>query len=788
MQSTEKELKKQSNREIDYLRIGAILCSRWYIIAGMVLLGISCAYVYLWYTPKTYATSGILKFEQQQSEITDMINVMNNSGPGPSTLESERFILQSQSLLLNAIKKLDYRISFYISGRVRRHETYPNKPLDIDFLKFDTLSFHQDIITFKPLDKKHFQLSWIINSQEITRKFSYTAAVNLPGLSFTIKNPGEINADVLYQFQFNKAERFLDRIRKGLRADELIKNSNVITIGLTDSNPQFAADLVNAMMTEYLNYDRDQKTKSATQMIRFISDQQQYLSTQVKGAERSVEKHKQQSGVLDVSTSAGHYLAKVTDLESQRSLLKIQLMAIDQLHKQMADNQDNISLNFNMEGDIDPLLTALIGNFNSLLSDKNALLKTYRPASQVIKDVDRQIEQVKNAALQNIRASALRIRKNRKYLELQLSQANAQVAALPAAERDIVSLRRDFEINEKVYSFLSEKKLEAQINRSAILPGASIIEAAQVNKQAVSPHDAEIYRSSILLGLLGGIGIIVILRLSNPYIYDKEYVELSTSQPIIGLINTFPGNIDDHSSQLLNLVKSRSVFAESVRAIRTNLNFLAAEKNSKVICITSEISGEGKSFVAINLACTLALIDKRVVIIGADLRRPKLHQTFGLPLNKGLSNYLINQATMDDIIQHMDDEGFDFISSGNLPPNPSELLNSTAMPALLNKLRERYEIIILDTAPIGLVSDSIPLMRWSDINLFVIRYGKSTHHAAAMPDRLTAEYNLKNMLIVLNAFEENHLHSAWYKKRGDRGTRYTDYSTYANSGYYNDGN
>lgn len=777
--------KKQVHKEIDYIKLVRILFSRWYIIAGMVLLGILFAYLYLWYTPKTYRTSGVLKFEAKKSEISDLVSAMGSNNDGNSNIESEIFIIQSRNLLIGAIKKLDYRISFYTSEKFRNADLYPFKPLQIDFLEFDSLNFYQDLINYKPVDAKRFQLSWKMYGAMVEKTFAYNTPVKIGKLSFTLKDPQPLEFNA-YQFQFNTAQHFLGRVLNGLHAEELVKSTNVLTIQQTDSNPQFAADILNAIMNEYMNYDRDQKTKSATQMIRFISEQQQFLSTAVKGSEISMEKYKQNSGVLDVNASAGVFMAKVTDLESQRALLKIQLMAIDQLKKQIAGNKDNLSLNFNMEGNIDPLLATLIANFNGLLADKNILLQTYNPASQPLMAINRQLLQVKNAALQNIRGSEQRILRNIDFLNAQLAQANAQVTALPAAERDIVSLHRDFEINEKVYSFLSEKKLEAQINRSAILPGATIIETALVQNNPVTPNIGGMYKSSVMLGLMAGIGLIVLVRVLNPYIYNKEVVESTSSQPIIGIISKFPRQINEESSQILTLAKSRSIFSESVRAIRTNLNFLAAEKNSKVICITSEVPGEGKSFVAINLASTLALIQKKVVIIGADLRRPKLHKTFGLQTDKGLSNYLINQCGLDDIIQHVEEGGFDFISAGIIPPNPSELLNSVRMQTLLTELRERYEIIILDTAPIGLVSDAIPLIRWSDINLFVIRYARSTYNAAKVPDRLAEEYKLNNFMIVLNAFEENSLFSNYHKGNSEQGTRYTDYSGYKTSGYYMD--
>jgi tyrosine-protein kinase Etk/Wzc len=786
MEGTEKGQKKLTNREIDYLKIARILLSRWYFVAGSALIGLLIAYVYLWYTPKTYATSGILKFEEKKSELSDLVNVMSNSGRSPTNLQSEKFILQSRNLLLSAIRTLDYKISFYISGRVRTYDLYPRKPLQINLLKFDSLSFYQDLITFIPVDKKTFNLSWSVTGNELQQTFNYNTPVKVGNVDFTIGYPGAMNANTSYLFKFNVPDSFLDRVRAGFRTNEAIKNSNIVTIQQTDSNPQFAADILNAIMDEYLNYDRDQKTQSATQMISFINEQQEYLSSAVKGSERSLEKYKQNSGIMDVSSSANIVLSKVSELESQRSLLKIQLMAIEQLKKQIADDKNNVSLNFNLEGNVDPLLGVLTNNLNNLLTDKNILLKTYNSTSQPVEDINRQILQVKNAALQNINASNQRIQKNINYINAQLAQTNQQVSAFPAAEKNMISLRRDFEINEKVYSFLSEKKLEAQINRSAILPGATVIEQAQANYSPVSPNGKEIYRTAIVLGLLAGVVIIILIRVLNPYICDKEFVESATNIPIIGIIRKFPDRIDEDNSQILALSKPRSIFAESVRSVRTNLNFLASEKKSKVICITSEVAGEGKSFVALNLSSTLALIDKKVLLIGADLRRPKLHKAFGLSNSTGLSNYLVNQSSIEDIIQHTGHKNLDFISSGPVPPNPAELLLNERVSDLLSQLRERYEMIMIDTAPVGLVSDSIPLICQSDINLFVIRYGKSKHNAATIPQGLAHEYSLDNMAIVLNAFEENLLQSGYYKNSPNQGALhyYADYNGYQSSGYY----
>ncbi|WP_183563807.1 GumC family protein [Mucilaginibacter sp. SP1R1] len=793
MEETEKIQRKLPNQEIDYFKIGKILLSRWYWIAASVGVTMLISYTYLWYTPKTYATSGTLKIEEKKSEISDLITVMTVPERGPSKIQSITSVLQSRNLILSAIKDLDYRISFYLMGRVRTSEVYPSKPLNIELIKFDSLNFYHDLINFKGINKRSFLLSYKIGGKEIQNTFNYDAAVTIGPTSFTIKYPpGGTDKNPVYLFKFNIPEDFIERVKSGLQTGETAKNSNIIALQETDSNPQFASDILNAIMNEYVLFDRTQKTQSASQMIDFIDSQLSFLSTEVRGSENSIEKYKQKSKILDVSSASTTSVAKAAEIESSKSLLKIQLIAIDQLKDQITREKDNVNLNFAVGTSSSTSLETLVGHLDNLIQERNALLKTYNNNSQPILDINQQILQIKLTALNNIRVIRTGIEKNIAYLDSKLTEVNQTILALPAAQRDLVSLQRDFEINDKVYSFLSEKKLEAQISRAGILPGATIIEPSQPNLNAVSPNEPEIHRNAIILGLMIGLGLIVVIRVLNPYIYDKETIESLTSIPILGVIRKFPEHIDENNGQVLALAKPKSIFAESVRSVRTNLSFLSSEKQSKVICITSEVAGEGKSFVAVNLSSTLSLIDKKVILIGADLRRSRLHKTFLVPNDLGLSNYLAHQAELDEIILHSEQSNLDFIISGPVPPNPSELLHSARMTTLIAQLKLKYDIIMIDTAPIGLVSDAIPLIRISDINVFVIRSGRSKFYAATIPQRIAHEYHLDNTVIVLNAFEEELLHSRYYttKFTGDSsGTRYyyySDYSGYEGSGYYLD--
>ncbi|MDB5132546.1 MAG: polysaccharide biosynthesis proteinregulator [Mucilaginibacter sp.] len=794
MEETEKIQHKLPSQEIDYFKIIKIFLSRWYWIAGSVALCLIVANLYLWYTPKIYATSGTMKFEEKRSAMSDLISVVGSADRGPSKVQTEITVLQSGPLLLNAIKHLDYRVSFYIVGRVlnRTNELYPQKPLDVELVRFDSLNFFHDMLTFKPIDKNTFSLSYKSGRRDIQKSFSYNVPFNMGPTVFSIKYPGDIPKTAIFLFKLNTAEDFVGRVRAGLRIGETAKNSNIISLQETDSNPQFAADVLNSLMKEYLDYDTNQRTKSASQMINFIDNQLAFLSTEVKGSENSIEQYKERKKILDLGTAAGSAFGKERELETQKALLKLQLLEMDQLKQDIVNKKDNVNMNFDLGGVVDQPLSEIINKLNGLLAERSGLLKTYNDNSQPVQDINQQILQIKSNTLTTINTTRLSIENRIKYVDNQLTPVNQQISALPATQRDLVNLQRDFEVNDKVYSFLSEKKLEAQISSAGILPGATIIDTAQLNLGPVAPNEYSIRRSAVILGLIIGLGLIFLIRMLNPYIYDKETIESLTSIPIIGVIRKFPGQIDEFSSQILAISKPKSIFAESVRSVRTNLSFLASERESKIICITSEVAGEGKSFVAINLSSTLSLIDKKVILIAADLRRSKLHKTFQAPNDVGLSNYLAHQCTADDIINHSDLENLDFIISGPVPPNPSELLHSERMTALIAKLRLIYDIVMIDTAPIGLVSDAIPLIRMSDVNLFVIRSGKSKFYAATVPQRIVQEYHLNNTVIVLNAFAEDLLHSRYYTTKftgesyGSRYYYYSDYNGYESSGYYID--
>jgi len=795
MEETEKPQHKLPSQEIDYFKIGKILLSRWYWIIGSVVICTLSANVYLWYTPKTYATAGTLKLEEKKSELPDLPGgIVTGNSNNTSRVQSETIVLQSSALLLSAIKKLDYRISFFIRGRVlnRTNDVYPQKPIDVQLVKFDSLNFFRGLVTFRPMNKSSFSVSYKVGGKDVIYNYKYSVPFTIGPTSYSILNPGNLTPESSYLFQINAPENFIGRVRSGFHTNEIGKNSNIISLQEADANPQFAADILNAIMTEYLDYDRRQRTISASHQIEFIDSQLDFLSNEVKGSANSIEQYKQSKKIIDVTSATDMITAKAKDIGSQITLLNIELIAINQLQDEIVKEKENLSLDFNIGGADQDKLGDFITGLNSLILERNSMLKTYNEDAEPVRDVNKQILALKNNALYGVRQARILIQNKINYLNDQLKPIDEAFLQLPADERDMGALTRKFDINDKVYSFLSEKKLDAQISSAGIMPGATIIDQAQPNFSPVSPDENSIRRTALIFGLALGLGAIILIRVLNPYIYDKETIESLTAIPIIGVIRKYPGEIDEYSSQILAISRPRSIFAESVRSVRTNLSFLAAGEKTKIICITSEVAGEGKSFVAVNLSSTLSLIDKKVILVAADLRRSKLHKTFDVPNDLGLSNYLANQCEEGDIVMKSSQVNLDFIISGPVPPNPSELLHNSRMLELIESLKIRYDVIMIDTAPIGLVSDAIPLIRISDVNLFVIRSGKSKYYAATVPQRIRHEYHVDNTVIVLNAYAEDLLHSRYYTTKftgenyGSRYYYYSDYSGYEGSGYYLD--
>lgn len=777
--------KHQIKQELDYAKFLKIVWSRWYWVMTMLVISFSIAYAYLWYTPKKYSSSIYLKFENTQSDLDRIIKSTSQNKTNNITAES--WVIKSKPVMQRAVDHFEWQVSYFIDGKLRISEMYPEKPFIVKILKKDTLNYYNQPVHFKTTEKG-ILLSYTLNNKLVEINTYYGKEINLPNISFFIEKNNNLSTDKLFFFKFNDKSAFANRIQAGIYISEAEKFSNIASVSKTDDNPIFARDALNAIALEYLNQDLIGKSQSSNQVIKFIDSQLNYLSNNVKLSGNKLKNFKKDNKLVQLNDASKQILDEAKRLEAELKISDLDLINLDQLNQQFQSKQSTLDLNFNFSSDLPPLLNDLTKNWNNLQLEKINLQKTYIENSLKINEVNQKLDLIKNAAQENIKSTKLSLIAKRKYNEKNLNNAYAKINSFPNQEQELFNLERDYEINNSIYTLLSQKKLESQISKAAATPSATLIDSAYYNPSPISPNNASTWKFAWIIGLASGIGLIFLVRALNPFIYDKEFIESLTNTPILGLIRHYPGKIVEASGQLLSIVQPKSLFAESVRSVRTNLSFVASEKDSKVICITSEISGEGKSFVSLNIAASLSLIEKRVILIAADLRKSRIHKNFDMPNEKGLSTYLAGQNELKDIIFDSGQKNLDILVAGPVPPNPSELMYKEELANLIEKLKLSYDFIIFDTAPIGLVSDALPLIRISDVNLFVIRTGKSKLSAASIPDRISAEYQLNNTFIILNDFIQDHFYSHYYTTKYSDGYYgyYYSSNTYDAAGYYND--
>lgn len=748
----------ENTLRFSYRRILMIIYSRWYWLLAMVLLGLTLSYIYLNLTPKLYATEATLKFEEKRSEISELINV-RNVYERSNKLQSEQFVIRSREVLLNAASSLNYPLAFYKQGYINHIELYPLIPFKVIVLKSPEgdLSIRDYRVT--PTESDRFVLTFRHHDKHFKRTYRINRTLAIGNVEFMITDrfkPSQIG--VHYNLHFNTPDELLTRINNGLAMTEN-KNTNILSFTQTDKNPAFAADILNAILKSYINYDQRQKTQSANQTISFIDTLQHRLAQVVGTSGTALERFKTSSKMINVSSVTNQALERLETSERQKADLDLQSLKTNLLVKQLASKDQSATISFDLQDLKDPFLSNLLTQYNVLLLKKQGQLSTYKTGSETVADTEAQLRIIRQSLISNLEAQQRKNTEAKLFLQKQLARNGSDLTRLPNAEKDFVNLQSTFEVNQKVYAYLNQKKLEAQISRASITPAATIVNKAIAQFKPIAPIDRNVYKMAVLLGLLAGIMLIFLVRALNPYIFDRETLAQLTDIPIIGIIRKYPVALP--SAEKLLLPHGDTMFAESVRSLRSNISFLAPDVERKVICITSETSGEGKSFNALNLAHALSLIDKRVIVIAADLRKSILHRAFNADNQLGLSNYLSNQAEIAEIIiQHSDT--LSFISGGPVPPNPSELLYGQRMSNLLATIKLTYDFIIIDSAPIGLVSDAMPMMKAADVNLFIIRAGVSRYHAAKVPERLSQELGLKNFHIVLNAFNQDKLHSPYY--------------------------
>lgn len=522
------------NQEIDYIKIVKILWSRWYWIAASLIICLVFAYLYLWYTPSTYSTTGTLKLDNNNNQASALLKASNAPiGTGGKSIETESFVLKSNPILLQAISQLNYRVGYFIKGRFRTKDLYPFAPFQVEILSEDSLNRYQGLVNFNKIDEQSFDYSYFRGEERVLLRGRFGKVIKVPGYELRIKDSiGMDHAD--YCFYLHQKEDYLGRVSKGLNIKELSKGSNIISLSQIDENPVFARDVINAIMEAYIEYDSQSQKQSATQTIDFIDQQLKNMSSDLILAQNQLKQFKENNRIIDIGSYAATKTKEYTTLQTQLLDTKVQNINLDLLEDQVKQNKNKIYLNFNIEGEISSLLRSLIEKLNTLIIDRSSKIITYKEDALPIQEIDRQITDIRSAIIRNIQS--LREKQNREIalIKSEMADADQNIAAIPEQQLSFMNLQRNYDLNDKIYSLFTEKKLDAEITRSAITPSVSVVNVASLSRKVIAPQAGRVYTSAILIALIISLLVIVLVRIINPYIYDKETVESYTDLPIIG--------------------------------------------------------------------------------------------------------------------------------------------------------------------------------------------------------------------------------------------------------------
>jgi len=767
-----KESKQQDFIQIDFQRWLSKLLAWWWLFLIMPVITVAGGYLYLRYTTYEYATKATVLFKDAgQSGVLSEEGILLGQGltGGGKSMDNEMQILKSLPLMEDVVKRLNLDISYYRQGKFKEEEYYENTPVRVD--TFSLIGGGNYGISFfiQTLDNNRFV--WKRTEEEEGEIYYYDIGFNNDLGYFKISVPkSDFFSPGTYRINIAPTENIAQRYSSNLRIERVgdVFSSSILDLKLQSPTPKKAEDIINTLIEVYNNEEIEDENTILRNTLKFIDDRIDILTKELSVIEGGLERFKSRNTIMTESaaSSRGFAIGELRAALQQQSDYEVQRSILSSLENFLTLERSIFELipaNLTTET---PTLSAMIERHNNMVLERNRLMTFATEENPSRKQLEREL-------LANRALIVETIQNLNKDLEIPIQQVQRKIAQLensmtsvPSMERNLIEQTRMQSIKENLFLLLLQKREETALSEAVAAASTRIIDMARSTKLPVYPKKKLIYVASFLIGLLIPLVIISIRALFNTKIESEDDVKLLTSIPIYGRIAENKGN-----ERLVVKAGRRSAVNEMFRELRTNLNYLDINQEKKIFSVTSYVPGEGKTFVAINLAITLALTNKKVVIVELDLRKPRFQTYIGLENNdKGVTNYLIGKSSLEEIKRTFtENENLTIISSGPIPPNPSELILSEQMESLVQQLHEQYDYVIFDNPPIGLVSDALLLRKYINNLLIVTRHRYTRKVMIRNLEEMNQNGELPNAGIIINGI----------KQRGN----YYGYGNYRYGGY-----
>ena len=773
MKEIENEI-DNNEESVDFKLLIKKYTAYWYYFILSVSVCLFIAFLYNRYIRPTYIVSTTIEIRDDNNTQLGVENILEGMEmfSVKTNIENEKAVLKSFTLSERTITELGLQLSFFKHGSVQTVNQYKVNPYHVIFdtshLQLANVDMYIDILNdeeFKlKIDCKDQNTYDIKNNKKnniLQANLSYNSIhefekqIKTDYFSFKLVKTPYFNKktyleDNTYSFKLHSLDKITKKYLKDLNISPVSKESSVLKLSISGNARRKNIDYLNTLSSLYLTQGLEEKNRMATNTITFIENQILKTKDTLDKIEDKLKDFKLKNPNLKIfDKDFGTYFQK-QKTETNISEYRLHLNYYQELLSYLQNsNEVNDIISPNSIGISNPELNSLISNFISLNSKIKELELSTTKSHPKYQSVLSQISFTKKSIIENLKNLISSTKSAERTLQNRVNDFNKEIKNLPDSEKKYVKLNREFMQSERIVNYLILKKQETEIAKEGTEPDHRIIDTAGKNDSdiPVAPRKKVSYLIGLIFGFFIPVITISIRDFFNENINNKSDLDKLTNIPVLGVI----GN-SEKGGNLIVSESPKSVISESFRSLRTNIQYLASEKSSKVITVTSSVGSEGKTFCSSNLALIFSSAGYKTVLIGADLRKPKTHEDFKLDNQKGLSSYLIKKSKIEDIINQTQYENLSLITSGPIPPNPAELLNLERMKDLIKILKDKYEYIIIDTPPCGLVTDSVITMKLSDINLYVVRHNYTKKNMLNIINDLFETKQVSNLKIIINDY------------------------------------
>jgi len=769
---------------------------KWFLVS--LIIAFTIAYQVNIRKEKIYSMQTMISIKEESNPFfTSNTSLVFNWGGISDQVNGISTILQSRSHNELVVDKLQYYIDYLEQGKYNLVDSYGAVPFYVSIDKTKP-QLANSLISIKFLSENEYQIqipfeansvsliTYSVNTYSNTsvqpgmfvKKYKVGEQVLLPFLNWKLQindNPGFYKGKE-YFVKFNDFDGTVSRYR-GISVDSDKGGGSLLTLSMTGTNKARMVEYLNATVRMLIKIQLDGKNQFATNTIRFIDSTLVAMESQLKQTGNELKTFRKDKNIYEIQGGGEKFSNKIMDFDVERDQVTRKIAYYNSLKAYLNNSVDYSRLPApSVAGIEDPNIVANVSKLIGLSTQRSELAYAVK-SDKIFKDFDNQMRAVKDVLLENIATAKASLLYDMSLVNAKIGEAESTVKRLPEEQQELLKIQRKYDLNDNIYTEFLKKRNEAEIVKASNLSDIHFIDSAKdIGGGLVGPKTSANYILALFLGILLPLSVIFLLFFINDSIQNTDDISKLTSIPLIGVIG-----MNKDSINLAVFDKPKSALSEAFRGIRSSLQFLYKKQQvsgSKTLMITSTISGEGKTFCSINIATVFALSEKKTVVVGLDLRKPRLADEFSLTNSVGVVNYLIKQNNLDEIVNKTQIPNLDVILSGPIPPNPSELILSEAMKELIDELKQKYDYVILDTPPVGLVSDALELVQYADVSLYIVRQNYTKKDMITLLNTRVKRGELNNASIVLNGYENKAKYGSTY------GYGY-GYGAYSN-GYHDD--